>query len=55
MKEEGRREKRVVEGGGSQGGRKLPMLFFSNPFLISGFETRGWQRVRGEKNRDKSR
>ena len=28
-------------GDSSQGGRKLPMLFFSNPFLISGFGTRG--------------
>lgn len=34
------------QGDSSQGSRKLPMLFFSNPFLISGFETRGWERVR---------
>ena len=27
-------------GDSSQGGRKLPTLFFSNPFLISGFGTR---------------
>lgn len=30
----------LSEGDSSQGGRKLLMLFFSNPFLISGFGTR---------------
>lgn len=36
------------------------MLFFSNPFLISGFGTSGWERVRRqewgetEKERDKT-
>lgn len=32
------------QGDSSQDGRKLPMLFFSNPFLISGFGR--WERIR---------
>ena len=31
------------------------MLFFGNPFLISGFVRRGWERIRMQKCRERER